>query len=131
LVSYNGSMSRDELFNDRDDIPAKSTDISCPAYEECTKLGTAMDSCRMINKLMGSSILPRPIKSPDLHNMEGYSEDRETPEDWADMYQQALDHYDSSAGTDDVVELRRVYEQLRHMQCCLSSIVLLLARKST
>ena len=117
------------MFDESENVSPKSKDIPCPAYEVCAKLGTAMDSCTMINKLIGSAFTLQPYVLPDLHNLEGLREDPETPDTVAEEYQQALAHREETTATQSTIEIRRIYNKLNHMQCCLSSIALLLANK--
>jgi hypothetical protein len=124
-------MVNDDMFDDRDNALAKDDNIPCPAYEVCAKLGTAMDSCLMINKLSFSPLILRPQAETDLHGLENISEDLETPDDVSTRYQQTIEYDRSTKTSNETIELHYLYDKLNHVQCCLSSIVLLLSHKAT
>jgi len=128
-------MSTPEYSDDSpesDNLNSKNEDENtpCPAFEVCSELGTAMDLCTAINRLTPSEFAIR--QNIDLHGIEPHGDvSPQTFEDVAEDYQETLEDYNEMTATPEVIEIRRVHDKLEHLQCCLSSIVLLLSRKST
>jgi hypothetical protein len=107
------------------------SNFACPAYDICRELGTVMSDCEDISKLM-KPFLQLKHSKPDLHGIEQFGDvGVETPDSVREAYQETLEDYEENTFSHEAIEARRVYMKLEHVQCCLSSIVLLLARKST
>jgi len=104
--------------------------IPCPALNVCKELGTATEYCAIINQLTPSPFTSINDPLPRLHNAEIISEEPETPDLIAETYETLLNEFRAKLETESATEIRRVHNKLDQLQCCLASIVLLLARKS-
>jgi hypothetical protein len=102
----------------------------CPAYKICLEMGTATSDCLHIDNLLIPNLILKLLKQPDLHNVEEYGDASETFDEVREGYQQTLEDYEQTTASREAIETRRVYMKLAHLQCCLSSIVLLLSRKA-
>lgn len=108
----------------------KENIFACPAYNICRELGTVRSECENISELMATFLQLRHSK-PDLHGIEQFGDvGIETPDSVREDYQETLADYEENTFSHEAIEVRRVYEKLEHIQCCLSSIILLLAHKS-
>jgi hypothetical protein len=103
----------------------------CPAFDICSELHTARDLCRNLNEMPSDGFLLKPQSPPDLHGIQVFGDvEPETPDTVIRDYQETLEDYNKEYASHEAIEARRIYDKLDHLQCCFSSIVLLLANKS-